>query len=703
MTMRKQVLLAAVLAATLPSAAFAAVSLRAPAANSVFVAAPGAAGAWMSLDAAPTDILGRGLESALGDLGRLSAPQIAPSMEAALARELAVPGQQAEALQERASYQAVLAQALVEPQVRAELVARLAGSPAQAGLAARIERIAEGLGAEPQALRAVGAFAEKVRGALALPGAEGLARLFDGGEGLRDAAAGVAVGAPSAGLTGSERAALLPAGAALQPADSVFRAGIARPGEARAEQLEGIARDVARLRAAEPAALSAEEQAVLRGIADLERVVAIGRTTPEQLARAAAVVDAMSDAQVAALTESARAFLRPEAGPGPVAANWEHVNLQHITPLERDAAELAKLFNRNPALSAEQFAARIRLLMMVHDLGKVEMPKDMSAALNKAFPDKDGLWFVNTAILPHEYGSMRFIEQLGRALPEGLELSAEQTLALQRLIANHNFGPDLSRAGNAGLREHWWPGFFRRSLIPALAALGIPVEAGFNRDEAGNLQYNHAEDSAYSAILSAYDRALANKDTGYGVSAWYKFSNQDHQGWVKAAEAARAAGKAIPVPVFGGPALVARMEQSARWTAEEIESLWRTLSGFSTGSVSKEFRPYADQADGADKLNAVIRWVKTSNPKGETSRADIVEAPGTAYYTTLNDSPLGPGGTLLRVVLDYSGQAPSAKVEQMLAGGWGAPTFGADVTATQGANPVDLFFGLIKKDRIVQD
>ncbi|HVE13097.1 MAG TPA: hypothetical protein VNI01_06865, partial [Elusimicrobiota bacterium] len=222
---------------------------------------------------------------------------------------------------------------------------------------------------------------------------------------------------------------------------------------------------------------------------------------------------------------------------------------------------------------------------------------------------------------------------------------------------------------------------------------------------------------------SAYDRAMANKHTGYGVSGWYKLANQGYQGWVKAAETARAAGKPIPASPFHGPSIIEKMEEAARWATEHVDSLWKTLyvkhapeggwsplaapwkfrSDVGPGITLRGFQPFVDQANGADKLSGVIHWVKTSNPRGEISRADIEEAPDTAYYTTLNDSPLGRGGTLFRVVLDRSGPALHARVEQMLPGGWGAPTFGADVTPVQGANPVELFFGLIKKDRIVKD
>ncbi|HVE12250.1 MAG TPA: hypothetical protein VNI01_02540, partial [Elusimicrobiota bacterium] len=316
----------------------------------VFVAAPGQAGRWMDWSAAAPDLLSRGLESALGDLSAQApgaapaaslaaepqARELVPGMESVLAREVAAPeaGRQDE-IRARASFHAFLAQALTDPELRGQLVQRLSGGRSEA-LSARIERIAASLQSDPEAARAVGAFAERVRSALQLPGLEGLGPLFDASRaGLRDVVAGggaVQTGAGRSGLTGSQLAALSPAGTLLRPAETLFRPGIERPAEARAEQLEGVARDVARLRETEPGLLSEQERAVLRGVDDLRRMAEIGRTTPEQLAQDAAVLDAMSDEQVAALTELAHAFLRPDAGPGPVAANWEHVNLQHLTP-----------------------------------------------------------------------------------------------------------------------------------------------------------------------------------------------------------------------------------------------------------------------------------------------------------------------------------------------------------------------------------
>ncbi|MBI5200025.1 MAG: hypothetical protein HY925_00435, partial [Elusimicrobia bacterium] len=237
-----------------------------------------------------------------------------------------------------------------------------------------------------------------------------------------------------------------------------------RPGLAldqkEATRLTRHADDTARLRGKRAtegeASLAADDAAVLRGIDDLARAVALGRTTPKELKAAAAIVERMDLAKLKKFSELSDSFLKTDVAskstPFARIGNVEHVEQQLIQPLAEDGAELAAAFKSNRKQSVEHFVEMLRALQYSTDLGKQQVPDDMKAALLRFNPQAETgpNWYINNFILTHEYASMQITQDLGKQAG----FTAKETWAFQKLIANHNFGPDLTDKKNAAMREH---------------------------------------------------------------------------------------------------------------------------------------------------------------------------------------------------------------------------------------------------------
>ncbi len=371
---------------------------------------------------------------------------------------------------------------------------------------------------------------------------------------------------------------------------------------------------------------------VVKGAAQLKKYIAISNVTPAQLATAWDALAYMSDAKVAKMRTLARRHLETETEnttPGAIGPNLEHIDKQHLAPAARDIDSLYPIFGK-AGQTKKQFAERLFLLQEVHDLGKVEIPGEMKAALSRAFP-KGPMWYVNMFILPHDYGSMHWINSYGKESG----LSKAEIIGLQRLMSNHDFGIDLSNADNAEHLDHWWPSAFRKEMIPALAAMGIPVERLFPRGSDGRLQYGHTEASPLASLLTAYDRALPSEFTNWGLVSLYKFSNQDYNGWKAAAKAAEEKGTLAPPTTFRGSDLAERMRSSALWTVSEVEGVWKAIyansrekleaEGYTSWEKFQDYPPYKEQRVGAGRLLNIVERFAAEN---------IDSRPGEASYKT---------------------------------------------------------------------
>ncbi|MBI3299199.1 MAG: hypothetical protein HYZ75_13605 [Elusimicrobia bacterium] len=515
-----------------------------------------------------------------------------------------------------------------------------------------------------------------------------------------------------------------------------------------AERLAKLGDEVARWRAVRAvsgeAALPAQQAAILRGIDDLARAVAIGRTDPAVLRAAADVVETMAVGKLAAFSQAAFDFIstKVDGSLTDMAGNVEHVRQQLLDPLNEDGNDLASGFKVDKLKPTMDFVELLRALQLATDTGKQENPADLKAALahfNPAGP----VSYINNYILPHEYASMIWVEVLGKRAG----FTPAEVLAFQRLIANHNFGPDLTRPENAQMREHWWAKNFREQMLPMMQAMGIDVEAYFNKDETGQLQYNHTQGHPLPLLLSVYDRAIAVPANGDGVATWRKYGTQDFnqkKGRLKGIrEANKAApegallkpdpegakdedGKAGPLFEFDGPSLIAAMEATADWAEQHVESLWSSIYAAlpKTSSLrgrypdAKSFRmfpPYYRHRKSIGALLQVIRYARAANPTGATSRADLIPKDGVAYYEIAQ----GPLAGVYRVTLERTGPGAfdsrstdygyAAKLEVRgtpddPGGDWKTPTgprFGNDVfkIAVSGEDPVALFTGLIRASR----
>jgi hypothetical protein len=521
--------------------------------------------------------------------------------------------------------------------------------------------------------------------------------------------------------------------------------------DAEADRLARLADQTARLRGIRAtqgeSALSAEDASVLRGIDDLARAVSIGNTTPAQLAAAARVVEGMDIGVLREFSAQAARFINTDvegkSTPFARVGNVEHVNQQLIDPLADDGPALASVFKQNPQESDEHFVEALKALQYATDTGKQQNPDDMKAALARFNTQLDTgpNWYVNNFILPHEYASMQLVETLGRRAG----MKPREILAFQRLIANHNFGPDLTDPKNAAMREHWWPKNFRQNMLPMLRAMGIDVREYFKADEHGVLQYNSTQGHPYALLLSAYDRAIAVGKTahqtgnGNGLATWKKYGTQDFNGKKGQLKAVRArngnrtlllepdppglkdeAGKAGPIFEFDGPSVIRAMEATADWAEQHVESLWASLYAslpeggaarrkYPTWNSFRMYPPFYAQRKSIGSLNGLLRIVKDANPEGVTNYADVLPQSGVAYYRA---ESAGLAGTY-RVVLERTGPGAfdprstdydyAARLEVYRGGKWAAPEgpafSGAGAVATRGPDPVALYVDFIRRDK----
>jgi hypothetical protein len=523
-----------------------------------------------------------------------------------------------------------------------------------------------------------------------------------------------------------------------------------------AERLGKLSQEVAALRAQRAsqgeASLSQQDAAVLRGIDELARAVALGDSTQRQIDESVRVVESMDVETLRRFSAAAKTFLNTDvqgkSSPFARVGNVEHVEQQLIEPLVEDGPELARAFKTNPRQSADHFVETLRALQYATDLGKQQNPDDMGAALARfnSQADTGPNWYINNFILPHEYASMILVESLGKQAG----MSRREVAAFQRLIANHNFGPDLTDKKNAAMREHWWPKSFRSNTLPMLKAMGIDVARHFKADETGTLQYGHALRHPLTMLLSVYDRAIAVSQSkhrtgnGSGLATWKKYGIQDFNGkkgrltGLRQRNAAKKPGellepeplgakdedgKAGPIFEFDGPSVIKAMESAADWAEQHVESLWGSLrQALPEGSAAardwRNFGPFLNQRKAIGFLNGLLRVVKASNPEGPTNRADVLPGDGVAYYEARSNELAG----VYRVSLERKGPGAfdprstdftySARVDRWQDGGWkpipeggafaGNQALAAAVPgkiATAGVDPVVLFIDLVRADQ----
>lgn len=554
-----------------------------------------------------------------------------------------------------------------------------------------------------------------------------------------------------------------PAGAAVTAAQLLADAPQARVAVApkEAERLGRLSEQVAALRAQRAASgeasLSAEDAAVLRGIDDLSRMVALGDSTPEQIAAAVKLVEGMDIATLRRFSRAAKRFIntdvKDKSTPFARVGNVEHVEQQLIEPLTEDGTELARAFKSNRDQSVEHFVEMLRALQYATDTGKQQNPEDMGKALARfnSQAETGPNWYINNFILPHEYASMQWVESLGREAG----MSPREVAAFQRLVANHNFGPDLADPKNKEMREHWWPKSFRSNTLPMLKAMGVDVARHFPADETGTLQYGNALKHPLTMLLAVYDRAIAVSQSdsrtgnGSGLATWKKYGIQDFNGKKGRLNGIRKRnqekkpgallepdpagakdedGKAGPLFEFDGPSVVKAMESAAGWAEQHVMSLWGSLyDALPQDSPLRAelgrsrwgmFRPFYDQRKAIGFLNGLLRVVKDSNPEGPTNRADVLPGDGVAYYEARSREFAG----IYRVKLERTGPGAfdarstdfgyAARIDRWQDGGWKpAPAGGrfapsqalagavAGRVALTGVDPVALYIDLIRADQ----
>lgn len=393
------------------------------------------------------------------------------------------------------------------------------------------------------------------------------------------------------------------------------------------------------------------------GLEKLVQVLALGRTSPSLMREATTCAELIPEAQLTGLLDLANRYLRQHVKVPEVQNNLLHIVNDHLRPFNSDQRELIQRFGIRPLL--------LRVLMVLHDLGKVEVPSSLDETLVEIFR-----WdFLSREILMHEYASIQIVDTLAEQV--GLEPKFRH--ALQLLIANHNFGPDLCDPRNKTLRDHWWPKNFREKIIPALAQYGISVEAYFNRDERGVLQYNHAENSPYSVLLTIYDRGIASAYNGFGVGTWQKYAQEDYNG-IRFGNQLEKGGK----PALRARTLVQNMDRAADWAETEIESLWRTMQERydRSGKPMSECVAYHRQVESLHFLKGIILKVRNEN---------VITRAGRAEYTT-------HAGDRYRVVDSTERGLAAAKLYrwEQTNGGW--------KLVSEDASPITLFFRLVQKD-----
>jgi len=399
-----------------------------------------------------------------------------------------------------------------------------------------------------------------------------------------------------------------------------------------------------------------------RGLAELKKWLLVSRTTKEDLHTAEKNLKAMDEDLVQQLIALGMQHLKERMDIAKVENNFRHVEEQLLRPVIDDADYLQQFFGIDPT--------RLRLLVVLHDLGKVEIPGDLFQALNQLFPND----FVAREILTHEYASMHWIAKLGNQL----HIDEKTVTGLQQLIANHNFGPNLTLDENKHLRNNWWPARFREQIIPTLAALQINLDEIYEKDSDGAYQYHHTENSAYALLLSAYDRAIASKFNTYGLQTWQKFAEQDYHAWQTAIKT----NPDAPTPLKA-TLLTEKMEQAARWAESEMQAIWALLAKhYVRPEMRNVFRledypPYQKQISANQKLLSAIDRVKTAN---------LSEKPGRLLYRARDNS--------LYRVDDRSHTPPERKAKLYW---WDGVAYDWQQIA-EDHSPIKLYFEIIQGD-----
>lgn len=414
------------------------------------------------------------------------------------------------------------------------------------------------------------------------------------------------------------------------------------------------------MKAAKKQNVSLKNEIYERGLVELRYFIGITRTSPQLLESAQRDLEALPETIVQQLIALGLQQLKERLDLVKVENNYRHVEDQLLRPVIEDADFLLHTFAIDPT--------RLRLLVVLHDLGKVEIPADMWEVLNYLYPDD----YVAREILTHEYASMHWIAKLG----EILRLSSQTVLSLQRLIANHNFGPNLILPRNKHLLNNWWPARFRDKIMPILRDLDFDMNKLYDKTPDGQHQYYHAEDNVYASLLSAYDRAIATKFNTFGLQTWQKFAEQDYNTWV-------VANSAVNQSPLRATALTEKMEMAALWARTEIEAMWRVLGERHVcqdlrGQFKLEdFVPYQKQVEAVEKLLRAIAAVKNSN---------VTEAAGRLLYRTKD-------GDLYRVD-DKAQDLPEQKAKLF----WWDNATNSWFPIAEDRSPIKLYFEIIRGD-----
>ena len=399
-----------------------------------------------------------------------------------------------------------------------------------------------------------------------------------------------------------------------------------------------------------------------RGIAELEKWLQVARTSSDSLKEAEVRLEALHEDLVQQMIALVMQQLKEGMDLANVANKFRHVEEHLLRPVIDDADYLKQFLGIDPT--------RLRLLVVLHDLGKVEIPGELFEALNHIFPDD----FVAREILTHEFASMHWIAKLGKAL----KIDDKTVFGLQQLIANHNFGPNLTLDRHKHLRNNWWPARFREKMFPKFLELKIDLAKLYDKDTEGTFQYYHTEDSVYACLLSVYDRAIASRFNTYGLQTWQKFAEQDYHAWQSLIKTQPEA----PTPLKA-TLLTEKMELAAGWAETEIEAIWAILNEKYVRPEMKKifqlenFHPYQKQKDANQKLLAAIGRVKTAN---------LSEKPGRLLYRARDNS--------LYRVDDRSHAPPERKAKLYW---WDGVTYDWQQIA-EDHSPIKLYFEIIQGD-----
>jgi len=170
-------------------------------------------------------------------------------------------------------------------------------------------------------------------------------------------------------------------------------------------------------------------------------------------------------------------------------------NAAHVMDLIRAAQEpgMRETFEAAGISQAELIRS-----ILLHDLGKQYNAPELSdyrAFLETVFPDASQN-FLNTRILPHEFGSMILVEQLAKEAG----IAPEKVPRLQALLGHHNAGYNPKLSGN-----HFWVANFAWPVFAKkMAEAGVPLPEIY---EAVRHQFQGGDKE--NVALSALDRGVS--------------------------------------------------------------------------------------------------------------------------------------------------------------------------------------------------